>query len=59
MTSADSLSLALPPVATNEEDERLDERAIRLELLVELVLTELATDWDDSAATSAFPVDAT
>ena len=52
MTSSDSLSLALLPAETNEEDEKLDERAIRLELLVEVVLADVATDWDDCAAVS-------
>ena len=58
MTRADSLSLALPPGATNEEDDKLEERAIRLELLVEVVLADVVTDWDDSAARFALPVEA-
>jgi hypothetical protein len=56
MTSADNLSLALPPVEMDAEDARLEDRMIRLELLVEVVLADAATDWDDSAAKLVFPV---
>lgn len=57
MTSSDILLLALLRVSENEEYEKLDERSIRLELLVEDVLAEdVDVDWGDCATLSALAV---